>query len=78
MPVQPELLGARTQDLKPCFHDAGQFYVGSIAAWRSSSPLLSPASIGLELPRDRILDIDTPEDWSAAEAYARAAADPSP
>lgn len=66
----PEHLSTRTQDLEPAFHDAGQFYVGSIAAWMGSSPLADASSVGMELAADRAVDIDEPQDWERAERIA--------
>jgi pseudaminic acid cytidylyltransferase len=78
-PVDPTRMTARTQDLTPSFHDAGQFYVGRIYAWRSSSPLESARAVGYELPAHAAVDIDAPNDWARAELLAkvRAAAGPS-
>ncbi len=70
--VDPSEASARTQDLEPTFHDAGQFYVGSIASWLASSPLESHGAIGYELPRTSVVDIDDVQDWELAEALARA------
>lgn len=57
----------RSQDLTPAFHDAGQFYWGRADAWRASSKVFSQASRALVLPRHQVQDIDTEEDWTAAE-----------
>lgn len=70
--VQPENSGTRTQDLFPTFHDAGQFYVGSVHSWRSGDPLSSDDAVGFELLRDSVVDIDEPADWAHAEALAMA------
>ncbi len=69
---EPHHLGSRTQDLEPAFHDSGQFYIGSIAAWlREDSILASSRSIAWELPPDSAVDIDDLPDWSRAERLAR-------
>lgn len=58
----------RSQDLEPAFHDAGQFCWGTQAAFIDGrSPFLQD-SVALVLPRSRVVDIDTPEDWELAEA----------
>lgn len=69
---QPELFGARSQDLEEAWHDAGQFYWGSSAAWKSGRPIFGESSIPVRLPRHRVQDIDTPEDWERAEWMFRA------
>ncbi len=66
-PVHPEHTATRTQDLAPSYHDAGQFYVGSVTAWRTGSPIVSADAVGFEIPRDSVVDIDEPEDWEQAE-----------
>jgi pseudaminic acid cytidylyltransferase len=67
----PEHADTRTQDLTPAYHDAGQFYWGSAAAWLSGrSPHLGART--LVLPSWAAVDIDTPDDWSRAEALFRA------
>ncbi len=71
-PFHPEFAGARSQDLEEAFHDAGQFYWGRAAAWRDGTPLFAPTSIPVVLPRWRVQDIDTEEDWRRAEHMYRA------
>ncbi|HRK57022.1 MAG TPA: pseudaminic acid cytidylyltransferase [Burkholderiaceae bacterium] len=57
---------ARTQDLAPSYHDAGQFYWGTRHAWLNN-PRIHSNGMGLVIPRWRVIDIDTPEDWQRAE-----------
>jgi pseudaminic acid cytidylyltransferase len=64
---QPEHFNTRSQDLQEAWHDAGQFYWGRAQAWLEQTPLFSRASAPVPLPRDRVQDIDTPEDWQRAE-----------
>ncbi len=63
----PEHMNTRSQDLEPAYHDAGQFYWGTAEAWLSGKPLLSTAAVAVEIPRYRVQDIDTEEDWERAE-----------
>jgi pseudaminic acid cytidylyltransferase len=63
----PELFGTRSQDLEEAYHDAGQFYWGRSEAWLSERPVFGPGSVPVLLPRHRVQDIDTPEDWQRAE-----------
>lgn len=63
----PEHRTTRSQDLEPAYHDAGQFYFGTRQAWLEGRPIFGPASRMLVLPRHRVQDIDTPEDWTTAE-----------
>lgn len=63
----PECFGMRSQDLEEAFHDAGQFYWGRAAAWLEGKSLFSRDSVPVFLPRYRVQDIDTVEDWDRAE-----------
>ena len=63
----PENRDTRSQDLEEAFHDAGQFYWGQRSAWLSGTSSLSGNSRLYVLPRWRVHDIDTPEDWELAE-----------
>lgn len=63
----PEHFNTRSQDLEEAYHDAGQFYWGRADAWLQGKMIFSPASLPVMLPRYRVQDIDTPEDWVRAE-----------
>jgi len=57
----------RSQDLEEGWHDASQFYWGMVDAWLNEKVLFENA-VGIKLPRYRVQDIDTEEDWVRAEA----------
>lgn len=63
----PEHFNTRSQDLEEAFHDAGQFYWGRADAWLAGKPLFSHDAAPVLLPRHRVQDIDTTEDWERAE-----------
>ena len=63
----PEYFNTRSQDLEEAYHDAGQFYWGRAEAWLQGRVIFSPAATPVMLPRHRVQDIDTPEDWLRAE-----------
>ena len=63
----PEYLDTRSQDLEEGWHDAGQFYWGKSNAWTQLLPIFSKDSSAVKLPRHRVQDIDTVEDWERAE-----------
>lgn len=63
----PEHFTTRSQDLEEAFHDAGQFYWGRAAAWLAGKPLFSNDAAPVVLPRYRVQDIDTSEDWIRGE-----------
>ena len=56
----------RTQDMVKSYHDAGQFYWGSVSNWLSKKKMHSNA-LGLRIPKWRSVDIDNLEDWKRAE-----------
>lgn len=63
----PTQFNKRSQDLEQAWHDAGQFYWGVADAWLSGKPIFSLNASPVVLPRHRVQDIDTPEDWLRAE-----------
>lgn len=63
----PEHFNTRSQDLEEAYHDAGQFYWGKASAWLNREMIFSSISAAVMLPRHRVQDIDTPEDWLRAE-----------
>lgn len=69
---QPEHFHTRSQDLEEAWHDAGQFYWGRAEAWIQGLPIFSEHAVPVTLPRHRVQDIDTPEDWQRAEWLFRA------
>lgn len=64
---QPEHFSTRSQDLEEAWHDAGQFYWGKAQTWLAQIPFFCPHSSPVKLPRLRVHDIDTVEDWELAE-----------
>jgi pseudaminic acid cytidylyltransferase len=63
----PENFNVRSQDLEETYHDAGQFYWGRADAWRRGKLIFGREAVPVILPRHRVQDIDTPEDWTRAE-----------
>lgn len=74
---QPENFGVRSQDLEEAWHDAGQFYWGRASAWLEGKPMFTKDAAPLRLPRYRVQDIDTLEDWKRAEYMFRLMSDES-
>ena len=56
---------ARSQDLEPAYHDAAQFYFARRVAWETQNSVFTD-SIGVEIPRRYVQDIDTFEDLENA------------
>ena len=68
----PEHRTARSQDLPEALHDAGQFYWLNALLYAKERKLFSEDAAPVPLPRWRVQDIDTPEDWERAELIHRA------
>jgi len=66
--IYPEHLNTRSQDLQETYHDAGQFYWGNGSAFLMGKAIFAEHSKAVLLPRKRVQDIDTPEDWELAES----------
>jgi pseudaminic acid cytidylyltransferase len=66
--MDPAQMLVRSQDLEPAWHDAGQFYWALAATWVAGTPVFAAGAKGVALPSWRVIDIDTPEDWTRAEA----------
>lgn len=66
----PEHFHARSQDLPEALHDAAQFCWGRPEAWLSNARVFAKGSAVVRIPRWRVQDIDTEEDWARAELMA--------
>ena len=64
---QPEHFETRSQDHEEAYHDAGQFYFGKPEAWLNNEKIFESKSEVVVLPKWRVQDIDTYEDWISAE-----------
>ena len=64
---EPENFNRRSQDLLETFYDAGQFYWSTNDYWLSNRPEETYRRRLYELPRDRVCDIDTEDDWEFTE-----------
>ncbi|OGR34991.1 MAG: pseudaminic acid cytidylyltransferase [Desulfovibrionales bacterium GWA2_65_9] len=63
----PEHELTRSQDLPAAYHDAGQFHWLRTESFRQQGRLYMDRSFPVIIPRHRVQDIDTPEDWARAE-----------
>ena len=63
----PEYFEKRSQDLPFALHDAAQFYWGKPDTWLESLKLFDRHSYPVKIPRWRVQDIDTNDDWERAE-----------
>jgi len=60
----------RSQDLPEVLHDAAQFCWGRPEAWLDGAVVFGERSAVIRIPRWRVQDIDTEEDWVRAESLA--------
>ena len=67
----PEYFATRSQDLPVALHDAGQLYWGRPSAWIERKRIFERHSVPVQIPRWRVQDIDTPDDWIRAEIIFR-------
>lgn len=65
--LYPEHSRSRSQDLRSCFHDAGQFYWFKVSAIKPDMELLKMKASPIVILETQVQDIDTEEDWSIAE-----------
>ncbi|MEI4233860.1 pseudaminic acid cytidylyltransferase [Roseovarius sp. D22-M7] len=70
--LDPARMQTRSQDLEEAWHDAGQFYWGRAESWTRGLGVFEAGAQGLAVPRHRVQDIDTEEDWQRAEWTMRA------
>jgi N-acylneuraminate cytidylyltransferase len=68
----PEYFTTRSQDLPAALHDAGQFYWGKPSSWLEGVQDFGRRSYVIEIPRWRVHDLDTPDDWIRAELVHQA------
>lgn len=69
--LKPELFYTRSQDLEEVWHDAGQFYWGWPQSWLGADSVFGQQTVPAFIPRYRVQDIDSPEDWQYAELIFR-------
>jgi len=60
-------ISARSQDLEKHYHDAGQFYIFNIDAYKKSGNLLSGNIAPIIVNELEVQDIDNMTDWKIAE-----------
>lgn len=69
---QPENFTARSQDLEVAYHDAGQLYWATVYAVLNDLSAFTDVAKAQILPRYKVQDIDTEEDWHRAELMYKA------
>ena len=67
----PEYLDARSQDLVPHYHDAGQFYCFKTQAYKKNQKLMVGNTLPFEISELEVQDIDNETDWQIAEMKYR-------
>ncbi len=64
---EPQNFNQRSQDFSETFYDAGQFYWSTNDYWLSSRSEETYRRQLYEMPRERVCDIDTEDDWRFTE-----------
>ncbi len=64
----PEYASSRSQDLKPLYHDCGQFYLLDVERFIRHRSLVMPRTMPYIVPEEEVQDIDNESDWLIAEA----------
>jgi len=67
----PEHFSTRSQDLPVALHDAAQFCWGRPGAWIERRQVFDRHSVPVRIPRWRVQDIDSEEDWDRAARLFR-------
>ena len=62
-----EYRNARSQDLEPLYHDAGQFYCYKTKDYLENNGIIKDNVTSLILPETLVQDIDNYDDWKIAE-----------
>ena len=57
----------RSQDLQELYFDAAQFCFGWISSWLKKNNVYSSKTTILKIAEERVVDIDTTDDWRLAE-----------
>lgn len=64
---EPQYINTRSQDLEPCFHDAGQFYFFDVPTFIRQGRLMTNNTSCIEISELAAQDIDNEQDWKLAE-----------
>ena len=67
----PENLNVRSQDLRPVYHDSGQFYVFNINSFLKTGTIIGKKALPMIMSDLEVQDIDNLEDWEIAEMKYR-------
>lgn len=67
----PENAMKRSQDLKPVYHDCGQFYFYRTEKYRACKGDPEEGYLPIVMPETEVQDIDNPDDWEIAELKYR-------
>ena len=63
----PQFFKCRSQDLRPAYHDCGQFYCARVKPFLEHKLLIMTNTIPMIMPETEVQDIDNEKDWMIAE-----------
>lgn len=67
MPVDPQAMQMRSQDLVPVYHDCGQFYCLDTVRFLQTGKIIGTYTLPLVMEETEVQDIDNLTDWKLAE-----------
>lgn len=65
--ADPESFEMRSQDLRPMYHDCGQFYWGRVNGFLKTGDMVPASTVAYVVPETEVQDIDNLSDWEMAE-----------
>jgi pseudaminic acid cytidylyltransferase len=71
----PKYLNSRSQDLKPAYHDAGQFYFLNVKSFLKQKKLFAKKTLPIITSELEVQDLDNESDWKIAEFKYKALAE---
>jgi len=63
----PEFISSRSQDLRPAYHDSGQFYIAVTNRFLEQKTMFMEKSTAIIVSEMEVQDIDNETDWQIAE-----------
>lgn len=65
--IWPKNRNARSQDLTPSYHDAGQYFGIKVKIFLAEKKSFAKNTVPIIIPESEVQDIDNEEDWKLAE-----------
>ena len=69
VPRNIKMMLKRTQDCESTYFDCGQFYWALASTWNDPEKFVWDGAVGVEIPKNRAIDIDDEDDLNLADLY---------